>query len=77
MVRLAGSVKGSQVTWSSEEEKVIWIFQKSFSTFPIKVVRNANSAKKQEISGDLEKGRQFNYSTENKTIWGARALSEK
>ena len=77
VARLAVTVKGSQVTWSSEEEKVIWIFQKSFSTFPIKAVRNANSAKKQEISGDLEKGRQFNYSTENKTIWGARALSEK
>ena len=71
MERLAGSVKGSQVTWSSEEENVIWIFQKSFSTFPTKVARNANSVKKEE------KGRQFNYSTENKTMWGARALSEK
>ena len=43
----------------------------SFLKFPTKVAKYDNSVKKQE------KGRQLTYSTENKTIWGARALEEK
>ena len=51
------------------EEKVVWIYQKCFTTYP-KVARCARSVKG-------EKGRKFTYSTENKTIWGARALEKK
>ena len=41
------------------EEKVVWIFQKCFSTFP-QVARYART------------GRQFSWN--NTTLWGARAL---